>query len=254
LLMGTAAATVALTQKSRRRLRKSPFFTILGVLMLALAIAGFWPQYFSAITGRTPAATAQFWLIHLHAAIFTCWLLLYISQAALVLSGRMRVHLKVGPWLAAYGFLLTAVGLYAAGKLAARFGERMKDSEEAAAFVFFPMIDMVFFGGFLAAAVVYRKRPDLHKRAMLVATYSIATVGGGRFVERIVGLDHVWIWQPLMLAPLLLAVAYDLLVCRKLYPLVGVGLIVHLGRLNADAFVKSDWWLPIGRALVAPFS
>ena len=251
--MGTAAAAVELTQKSRRRLRKSPFFTFLGVIMLALAIAGFWPQYFSAITGRTPAATAQFWLIHLHAAIFTCWLLLYISQAALVLSGRTRIHLKVGPWLAGYGFVLTAFGLYASGKLAARFGERMGDPDEGAAFVFFPLIDMIFFGAFLAAAVAYRKRPDLHKRAMLIATYSIATVGGGRFVERMVGLDNVWLWQPLMLAPLLIAAAYDVLVCRKVYPLVAVGLIVHLGRLNADAFVKSEQWLPFGRALIAPF-
>jgi hypothetical protein len=221
--------------------------------MLALAIAGFWPQYFSAIVGRTPASTAQFWLIHLHAAIFTFWLLLYISQAALVLAGRTRVHLKVGPWLAAYGFGLAALGLYAAGNLAVRFGERMGKSDEGAAFVFYPVVDMVFFAGFLAAAVAYRKRPDVHKRAMLLATYSIATVGGGRFVERMFGLDHVWLWQPLMLAPLLLAAAYDMLVCRKLYPIIAVGVLVHLGRLNAEAFVQSDLWLPIGRALLEPF-
>jgi hypothetical protein len=251
--MSTAAGILDAAPKSRKQLRKSPFFTILGLLMLAMAIAGFWPQYFSAITGRTPAATAQFWLIHLHAAIFTCWLLLYISQAALVLSGRTRVHLKVGPWLAGYGFLLALLGLYAAGRLAARFGERLGDYEEAAAFVFFPLVDMVFFAAFLAAGVVSRKRPDLHKRAMLLATYSIATVGGGRFVERMVGLDYVWVWQPLMLAPLLLAAAYDVAVCRKVYPFIAIGIVVHLGRLNAESFVKSDWWLPIGRVLVAPF-
>jgi len=72
--------------------------------MLALAVAGFWPQYFTAVTGRTPAATAQFWLIHLHAALFTVWLLLYISQATLIMTGRARIHLTMGPWLAAYGF------------------------------------------------------------------------------------------------------------------------------------------------------
>ena len=68
--MGTAAVTVRASASVRRRLRKSPFFTVLGLVMLVFAIAGFWPQYFSAVTGRTPAATTQFWLIHFHAAVF----------------------------------------------------------------------------------------------------------------------------------------------------------------------------------------
>ncbi len=55
--MGTAAAEIGDSRSVRRRLRKSPFFTILGLIMLALAIGGFWPQYFSAVTGRTPQAT-----------------------------------------------------------------------------------------------------------------------------------------------------------------------------------------------------
>lgn len=251
--MGTAGVTIGASATVRRRLRRSPFFTVLGLVMLALAIAGFWPQYFSAVTGRTPAATTQFWLIHLHAAVFIAWLLIYIAQAGLVLSNRTRIHLKTGPWFAGYGFVIAAIGLFAAGSLAARLGRRVSDSEEAASFVFYPLIDMVFFTGFLVAAVLFRKRPDLHKRAMLLATYSIATVGGGRFVARIVGLDSPWVWQPAMLAPLLLVAAYDLLARRKLYWITAVGLLVHLARLNAEAFTKTEWWLPIGRALLAPF-
>lgn len=235
-----------------RRLRKSPFFTILGLLMLVLAIAGFWPQYFSAIAGRTPAATAQFWLIHVHAALFTLWLLVYISQAALIMSGQPRVHLKLGPWLAGYGFVIALVGLYAAGLLAHRFGLRENDADAGAAFVFFPLIDMVYFAGFLAAAVAWRKRSDLHKRAMFLATFSIAVVGLGRLVGRM-GFDSALLWQPLNLAPLLIALAYDAYVCRKLYGVMVVGLIVHLIRLNADHFVETEAWLRIGRAFVAPF-
>src|SRR5687768_1242038 len=102
--MSTAAATSSATP--RAWLRRSPFFTLLGLLLLVLAIAGFWPQYFSVVTGRAPAASTDFWLIHLHAALFTAWLLLYVSQASLIMTGRARVHLKIGPWLAAYGFVI----------------------------------------------------------------------------------------------------------------------------------------------------
>ena len=189
--MGTAAAEIGESRSVRKRLRKSPFFTILGLIMLALAIGGFWPQYFSAVTGRTPQATTQFWLIHVHAALFTGWLLLYLSQATLIMTGRARAHLKMGPWVAAYGFATAAVGLFAAGLLADRLGQRQNDFEAAAAFVFFPVIDMVYFAAFLTAAVIYRKRPDLHKRAMFVATFSIAVVGLGRLVGRI-GFEALW--------------------------------------------------------------
>ena len=221
-------------------------------MMLTLAVAGFWPQYFSAVTGRAPAATTSFWLIHLHAALFTVWLLLYISQAALIMSGRARVHLKLGPWLAGYGFAIAAIGLYAAALLAHRLGLREGDFEAAAAFVFFPVIDMVYFAGFLAAAVAYRKLPHLHKRAMFLATFSIAIVGLGRLVDR-AGFESAFAWQPLNLAPLLIAIAYDIFVCRRVYPIMAVGLVVHLGRLNAEAFTASEAWLPVGRALIAPF-
>jgi hypothetical protein len=211
---------------------------MLGLVMLVLAIGGFWPQYFSAIVGRTPKPTTQFWLIHVHAALFTTWLLFYMSQAALVMTGNTRLHLKAGPWVATYGFVIAAVGFYAAGVLALRLGVRKHD----------------FFAGFLASAVLLRKRPALHKRAMLLATFSIAVVGWGRFVGRMVGFDNQLIWGPLMLAPLLIAIAYDLIVCRRLYAIMVIGLALHLIRLNAIPFTNTERWLPIGRTLLAPFS
>ncbi len=250
--MSTAATAIGPSPSVRRRLRKSPFFTLLGLLMLVLAIGGFWPQYFSAVTGRTPEPTTQFWLIHVHAGLFTVWLLLYVSQASLIMTGRARIHLKMGPWLAAYGFAIGAFGLYAAALLAHRLGVRQNDFEAAAAFVFFPVIDMVYFAGFLAAAVVYRKRPDVHKRAMFLATFSIAVVGLGRLVGR-TGIESAFVWEPLNLAPLLVAIAYDAFVCRRLYAIMAIGLAVHLVRLNADSLVATEAWLPIGRTLIALF-
>jgi len=99
--------------------------------------------------------------------------------------------------------------------------------------------------------VAWRERPDLHKRAMFLATFSIAVVGLGRLVGRM-ELDSAMLWQPLNLAPLLIAIAYDAAVCRRLYGVVVVGLIVHLIRLNAEYFVETEPWLRIGRAIIAP--
>src|SRR5207253_6851070 len=123
------------------------------------------PQYFSAAIGNHPKPTTQFWLIHLHATIFTVWLLAYIAQAGMVVTGRTALHLRIGPWLVGFGFAAAAMGLYAAIRLAVRLGERVGSSDQAASFVFFPIIDMIFFASFLAVAVAYRKGPEVHKRA-----------------------------------------------------------------------------------------
>lgn len=247
----STAAVLSEPVPVRRRRARSPAFALLGLLMLLLAIGGFWPQYFSAVLGRAPEPTTRFWLIHLHAAVFVTWLLAYIFQAGLVLSGRTRVHLRTGPWIAGFGFAAAILGLFAASRLGARFGERMRDFDAGASFVFFPVIDMVYFAGFLAIAVAFRKRPEIHKRAMFVATFSIAVVGWGRFVARF-GFDSPWVWQPLILAPLLLVIAHDLVVQRKVYAVMAAGLLVHWLRLNADGFTTTEWWLPLGRFLVAP--
>ena len=251
-MSATTSEVVAPASGVRKQLRKSPFFAALGLLMLVLAIGGFWPQYFSAVTGNAPSATTRHWLIHLHAALFTVWLLLYIVQAGLIVSVRARLHLKWGPSMAAYGFAIALVGLYAAALLADRLGRRVDNFEQAAAFVFFPIIDMIYFAGFLAVALVYRRRPEVHKRAMFLATFSIAVVGIGRLVFR-TGIESPLIWEPLNLAPLLIALVYDLVVCRRAHAVMVAGLAVHLFRLNADALTMSEAWLPIGRALIAPF-
>ena len=89
--MVTAAIRSNRSPARTRRRSRSPFFTLLGLLLLVLAIGGFWPQYFIAAIGGTPEPTTRFWLIHLHAALFVAWLVAYIVQSALVLSGRTAI-------------------------------------------------------------------------------------------------------------------------------------------------------------------
>lgn len=87
---------------------------------------------------------------------------------------------------------------------------------------------------------------------MFLATFSIAIVGLGRLVGRM-PFESPWVWQPLNLAPLLIALAYDAYVWRRLYPIMAIKVFVHLGRLNAEPFANSGLWLPVGRWLIAPF-
>ncbi len=234
-----------------RRRTRSPFYSGLAVLMIGLALAGFWPQYYSSIVvGVIPEPTLHP-LIHLHSSLFVAWLLAFLGQAVLIWRGRLRLHRRLGRLLAPYGFAIAATGVFAGFVLAARLGRRTGNMDQAASFVFFPTLDMVYFAGFLAVALAWRNRPEIHRRAMLVATFSIAVVGLGRLLGPI---SDPWIWQPLTLSPLLLAFAYDLGTRRTVHPVLAAGLLVHWLRLNAEGFAGSEMWRPIGRALVAPFA
>ena len=98
----------------------------------------------------------------------------------------------------------------------------------------------------------YHRPAVARGRAMFVATFSIAVVGWERFVGRL-GYDNAWVWLPLILAPLLAVIVRDLTAHRKVFAVMAAGLLAHVERLNAEVFVESEWWLPVGRALIAPF-
>jgi hypothetical protein len=251
--MNAAVAAGLRRNGVRARPGKSPFYTLLGSLMLVLAIAGFWPQYYHAAVGGTISEISRHPIIHVHSALFLGWVILFFAQAALIMRGKMQLHRRFGPALAIYGFAAAAIGLIAGFALAARRGYRVGDMDEGAIFVFAPTIDMVFLATFLAIAVRYRKKPEIHKRAMLVATFSIAVVGIGRLVGRFPAFDSPWAWQPLTLSPLLIALAYDLAVKRRTYAVLLGGIFVHWLRLNQEVYTETEAWLPIGRALIAPF-
>jgi hypothetical protein len=252
-MQATLAPDASPNARRGRRSIRSPFYTGAGVMMLVLAVAGFWPQYYSVVVGGSASPTTRHWLIHLHSALFLGWLLLFIIQAALLWRGRLAMHRRFGPLMAAYGFIAAAAGVFAGLALAARFCRMNGGLDAAANFVAFPLIDMFFLVGFLAVAMVFRYRREVHKRAMFVATYSIAVVGIGRLVARFVDLDMPWIWQPATLSPLLIALVYDGVSHRRVHPVIISGLAAHAFRLNMEGLTASDSWLSVGRVLVRPF-
>ena len=93
---------------------------------------------------------------------------------------------------------------------------RAGDVADAQAQLLGPLLDMLVFAPFFAAAIYYRRKPELHKRLMIVATTSllIAAVGRMQFLgEPRVVLVHL-IWT----APILLAMAHDFWRQRRVHP------------------------------------
>jgi hypothetical protein len=215
--------------------------------MAAMVVAAFWPTYFGPLVR---GGGGQPWILHLHGAVFIGWMALLITQVALVAAGRTRVHRLLGSVGIAYGAIVLAIGLVVAFYAPlTHIASGAWDIDAAASFLLLPLGDMVLFAGLFGAAVAYRRRPEIHKRLMLLATTALMFAA----VSRRVAPESPWTFLPLWLAPVGLAMAYDLRNRGRVHPTYLVGTVILIAAFCRVYVRESDIWLIVGRALLGPF-
>jgi hypothetical protein len=158
------------------------FFSSMALAMAAVVLVGFGPTYYlrpfitppATISGVTTLSP----LAHLHGALFSAWVLLFIVQTALVASHRVRVHRRLGVAGALLAALMLPVAVSTAIASAARGSA--PPGVDPLSFLAVPLFDMVLFPLFVAAAVWHRRNGELHKRLMLLAYTSILAAAVAR--------------------------------------------------------------------------
>ena len=228
-----ATASIPLGTAGTRR-----FYVGIGLFFTLIALVGFWPTYFGPLFQGTVDSRL---LVHVHAVVYMGWLCLFIAQAALAATGRIRLHRKLGRIAIACGIAVIVVGVLTAFGQFTRFVEAGQ-LEVAQRRLLGPLTDMVAFPIFFGLAVAYRRRPEIHKRFMLVATTTllIAAVSRMSFLGTPVPLQ---VFLPVWFAPILLAMGYDFMTQRRLHPayVIGLGGLFVL-RLRGN-LVETDAWL-----------
>jgi hypothetical protein len=246
--MSTIAVADAVSKPSPRVRTKTTFYVGLSLFMAALVVIGFWPSYYGQVLR---GAAAKPLVIHLHGAVFTGWMVLLVAQVLLAWRGRVRMHRRVGTWGIAYGVLVLAMGLVvaiAAPVMHVNAGEWTRD--RAAGFLLITFGDMVLFGSLFGAAVVYRRKPEIHKRLMLGATVALMFAAVGR----IPGVETVLpLFFALWLSPVFIGMLYDWRTRGRphvAYVVSAAWLTVVASRVFVS---ETEAWLPIGRAILAVF-
>jgi hypothetical protein len=238
------ATTTTLPSAPASALKRRPFYIGASLLMALIAVVGFWPTYFGPLVTGT---LVQPLLIHIHATVFTGWLVLFLTQAVLAATKQVAWHLRLGKIGIGYAVLLVVVGL-TTGLLRSA---RLPLGGQAEGLLFAATADMIVFSGFFAAAIVYRRTPHVHKRLMMVAANMllIAAVGRMTFVPPPpAGLPLFFaIW----FLPLMTAMAYDWWKERRLHAVYLIGLGAFVVRILAIAIVNTDVWRAITRAVVS---
>src|SRR5262249_48508778 len=120
-----------------------------------------------------------------HAALSFAWTVLFVFQSWLIARGRVTRHEATG--LA--GIALASATIYTGVIIAIKtmnVGIAAGQAEGARAFAIVPITVITMFAGLFAAAVANIKRPEYHKRLMLMATISIMPPALTRLVGMIV--------------------------------------------------------------------
>ena len=211
-------ATIATHLNDRPRLAASlqgrgydhVFFSGMAVLILGTVFLGFAPSYYLVGIFRAPLPST---IIHVHGAVFSCWILLLITQTSLVSARRVDIHRRLGIAGFVLACLMVVVGVLAATDALVRGFPQGRDP---LAFYIVPLTDMVVFPTLVFFAFRARFDPQAHKRIITVATIALLTAPIARLpfaiVHRKPPMAHVasYIF-------LLLLVAYDLWSTRKIH-------------------------------------
>ena len=177
--------------------------------MLATVFLGFARTYYLA--GIFHAHLPSF-IIHVHGALFSSWILILIGQTSLVSAGRVDLHRRLG--LA--GFLVAAL-MVIVGVLAATDSLVRADiaGRDARFFYIVPLTDILVFGVLIFFA--YRKRSDsaAHKRLVYLATSACLIAATARWPI----IAHRNLLRATLLSEcfLMILISYDLWATHKIH-------------------------------------
>jgi hypothetical protein len=214
------------------------FYIGISLLAALIALTGFWPTYFGPLLA---GAAEHPTVIHIHAAVFSGWLALFAAQVALAATGQLALHRKLGSVAIWYGVALIVVGVVTAFS---QFADRVEAGrlEEAQQRLLAPLSDMVVFPVFFAAAIIYRRKPELHKRLMLVATTTLLVAAALRMSflgEPLPRPMRLVIW----FSPIFFGMAYDLITRRSIHPVYLIGLAALYTLSLRGYLVETEAWL-----------
>ena len=145
------------------RRHEGVFYTGMASAILLTILTGFGASSF-----RRAAPFSA--LVYLHAGVFTVWVLLFLAQTALVAAGHTRLHRRLGVAGGVLAGLIIVLGLATAIHGARNGHNPGGPYPDALAFLVVGLTDIFLFSSFVLAGLYYRRRREVHKRLMLLAT------------------------------------------------------------------------------------
>jgi len=162
---------------SRPAPERSRSYVAIALIAAAIVFLGFARTFFfNAFFARGYLGTLRI----VHGTVFSLWLVLLLVKTTLVARKRADIHRRLGVFGFVLASLMIILGLMMAFN-AAKYGFHGPGLPPPLIFVAVPFFDIVVFAALIAAAFYYRRKPEIHKRLIIVATISILPPALARF-------------------------------------------------------------------------
>lgn len=217
----------------RKAGRTNIFFLVYAVLFPVITLIGFLPSY----TAMNAGQFSIHWLAHVHGAMMSAWLLVYIAQVALAVVGNFRFHKKLGLLAVALGILIwISMG---AVSVRALVGNPTPLDSFLFDILLVQLYIMQVFGIFFTWGILVRKKAEEHKRLLFLSTLVLMQAA----LDRVPFLQSgvlAFIALDLLLLPLFI---YDWITLKRIHKITWIGLFVYIGAqvLVFESFGSSAW-------------
>jgi hypothetical protein len=198
------------------------FFGGMGVAMALVVFIGFAPSYYL----KRPDAPPLTPLLHLHGFVASAWMLLFVTQTALIAAQRVDLHRRLGNIGAILAVAVTALAAITS-----------IDSRGFTNRLVFSLGLVLMFVIYVSAGLMQRRNPGAHKRLMLLATISLLAPAISRLHLPFLPQGSVGpnFGALLFLLP---AFAYDLAILRRIHPALLWGGLFMIAMLPLRIILK----------------
>lgn len=226
--------------------RAGRFYLAFGIVSLAAALTGFSTTYLLPMARSTFTAPAP---VHLHGTLCLTWVLLFIAQALLVRARRTPLHRQLGML-----GIPVALGVLASGMATAHWATTRDLETVPTAFTTMTgtLTSLAIFAAFVIFAVAMRRKPDWHKRLMMLATVVVLWPAYFRFRHLMPWVPRPDIWLAVVLAdlPIVIAAVRDRVLYGHVHPVwavFGTALIVE--QATEVLLFETPFWSRMGETI-----
>ena len=222
------------------------FYFFMSLLIAVVVVYAFSHTVDKGLIHATPVRPV---LLYFHAAVFSGWVILFILQSALARMRRVRLHRQLGWFGVALGATIPVLGISTVVTMA-RFNMRHFGSTDEASGLIISFFDMTAFTFSFAAAIYWRKRPEFHRRLLLIASCGLTVAAFARFPTYIVPPGWFYAGVDTLI---LFGVTRDLIFDRRIhavYLYVFPALVVGQAIVVYTAVHDLPYWVRIGTALL----